>query len=273
MSGKERASGSGDGWFRKIRRNVSFSSKSRGKESTREQFPFFNDLTDELQLYVVSFVADAPYENVAKGTNTSTLTDTLPLVSRKFYAMAQSDNLWRMALRRAINSDEMWKRAALASSVDVINDESLTNHQELYKQLFDAEIAFTGPVFIMSMVPRFTKGEIQTYQLYFFEPRYVYMTERLLERLQEWEESDPDDRGPNPPPLYFLHANTGLPYNGRETTAFLVKLVRYARTHAGHFAVTLEVESLVSMEHFWVMPNTGHLHYAYGRRIPIEHED
>jgi hypothetical protein len=89
--------------------------------SSSETFSYFKDLTDDLQISIVSFVADAPFErslchliepnadDVAVVCR-STLTHVLPLVSKRFCSYSQQNLLWKNALHRLLQSDKVvWK--------------------------------------------------------------------------------------------------------------------------------------------------------------------
>jgi hypothetical protein len=262
-----------DGWFRRRR------SEAAAKQEIVDhcalmpsKFGCFSELSDEIQMNVMSFVGDAPFENLHEGENASMLTDALPLVSRKFCKFASSNTLWEMALRRAIQSENVWRRAASNASIDLDRIDPQMNRRELYKNLYDQEIAFTGPVFVMGMdedsIP-------EMYTLYLFEPRYRYMIQQLLIQSQKWNEraaESSEDVGPAPP-MYFLHAHRGLGSRGatsssdQNETALLVQIVRCLGMPTGHYDVTLQVDAIVRIERFWVEPNTGHLFYAHGRRV------
>jgi hypothetical protein len=223
----------------------------------------FTDLSDELQVHIIAFIADAPYEDLSNGDKSSTLTDTLPLVSRKFCEMANSNALWHVALRRVIQSDETWRRAAAASSLwnEYHATSSSTgtsiNFKSLYRDIFETNVAFTGPVFIMPM-PDDQVSPV--YDLFIFERRYLFMIDCLLRQHQEWV-----DRGSvgSPPPMLFMHAHQG---HTQQRNALLVDMVNCVELPNGTYAVTLQLESLLRIERSWVVPNTGNLYYALGRR-------
>ena len=268
----ERVPSSSGGWFKRLRSERQ--SPSIGEKdpnfptlSKTPCFPFL-ELTEELQHHVVSFIADAPYECGDKEDARSTLTDILPLVSKRFLQMSTSKLLWKASLYRAIETNDVWKRAAKNSTIImpscVENDSA--DFRCLYRRLYDEEIAFTGPVFVMGM----DEEDIpETYSLYLFEPRYRLMVEQLLNTHEEWQRkaNSGEDVGPYPP-LYFLHAHRGLgSHHGQPCVALLVQIVRCMGMPTGHYDVTLQVDALVRLERFWVEPNTGHLYHAYGRRI------
>lgn len=258
------------GWFSKWRKRAdSTAAETSSEVNGARKFSLFNDLSDELQLHVVSFVAVAPYEDsMCDQGRGATMTDILPLVSRKFRDMANSHTLWGMSLRRAIMSDKVWRRAAKVTSFDYTSTETTeVDYKALYKNMFDSEIALKLPVFIMGM----DGGTIpNVYELYFFEPRYVYMIDRLLDKYQEWKESLQEDAEAPEPSLHFLHAHQGnFRFGCQDAGALLVKIVQSVRMSNGTYAVSLRVDALVSIERYWVEPNTGRLHYAYGRRIDL----
>lgn len=263
---------SSGGWFKRLRseRQSPFTAEKDPNvpsSSKKSRFPFL-ELTEELQHQIVSFITDAPYESSDNEDARSTLTDILPLVSKRFLQMSKSTLLWKASFYRAIESDDVWKFVARNSAISlpsrVGNDN--VDFRSLYRRLYDEEIAFTGPVFVMGM----DEDDIpKSYSLYLFEPRYRLMVEQLLSTHEEWQRKAEagENAGPSPP-LYFLHAHRGLGcHRGQPCVALLVQIVSCMGMPTGHYDVTLQVDALVRLERFWVEPNTGHLYHAYGRRI------
>jgi hypothetical protein len=226
------------------------------------------ELTEELQHHVLSFIADAPFESLGNDDASATLTDILPLVSKHFQKISRSNLLWKAAFYRAIESDNVWKRAARSRSLPIPsrsgNDD--VDFRSLYRRLYHEEIAFTGPVFIMGMEDEDIPVR---YSLYLFEPRYRLMVERLLNIHEEWQrKANANEDSGSCPPLHFLHAHRGLGrQGGQPCVALLVEIIRCMGMPTGHYDVTLQVDAIVRLERFWVEPNTGHLYHAYGRKI------
>ena len=239
-------------------------------EPDNRKFELFCDLTDELQFHVLSFVAEAPCERIHRGGKSTSMVKTLPLVSKKVSQLVTSNAMWKIAFERVIQSDKMWKQAAAKAALDLEAFDPTTRYRQAYEKVYKDEISFTGPVFVMSL------GEDpppKMYSLYLFEPRYRYMITQLLDAHRAWVDrvaESPEEAGPEPP-MYFLHAHNGFgnrASSGRSReTALLVQLVRCSGTPRGHYDVTLQVDAIVRLEHYWVAPNTGHLFYARGRRI------
>jgi len=228
------------------------------------RFERFSDLLPELQRKVLAFVAEGPFEQVRKGIREASLNFSLPLVSKSFHQMSKT--FWHEAYHRAIANDGMWKLAAKGYQEEANNPE--TDFAELYYRVFTERIEFRGPVFIMQM------SDVQDhhYELCLFEPRYRIMIEQLLHNYHQWQE-DEANQGP-PPPMYFMHANDGLPSNMYGSisplpTVLLVQILECIGMRGGHYRVRLKVVGKVQTEHFWVEPNTANLVHARGRRYVI----
>ncbi|GAX28643.1 hypothetical protein FisN_1Hh566 [Fistulifera solaris] len=258
------------GWFSRLRsegQSSSVDAENTASSCSLPRFPFL-ELTEELQHHVLSFIADAPFESLGNDDASATLTDVLPLVSKHFQKISRSNLLWKAAFYRAIESDNVWKRAARSRSLPIPsrsgNDD--VDFRSLYRRLYHEEIAFTGPVFIMGMEDEDIPVR---YSLYLFEPRYRLMVERLLNIHEEWQrKANANEDSGSCPPLHFLHAHRGLGrQGGQPCVALLVEIIRCMGMPTGHYDVTLQVDAIVRLERFWVEPNTGHLYHAYGRKI------
>lgn len=247
------------------RRSMTNTSKNKNTGT----FHLFVHLTDDVQFLIFTFVAEAPFEKVEAARSDSSLVDTLPLVSRKFSSFANDNQVWKMALSRAIASDDIWRRASTTTSIKWKDNQK--SFREVYRNIYQQEIEFTGPVFILGMdqepIP-------EMYTLYLFEPRYRFMVHQLLRTYHEWEALPREEAG-EAPPMQFLHAHKGLGQNMhyRKKDALLVRIVRCAELLSGHFDVTLHVDALVRMDRVWVEPNTGHLYHAAGRKIKYMDEN
>ena len=163
----------------------------RAKEEediTMASFRFFPSLTDDLKMNILSFVADAPFENDHNGNvPQSSLTHTLPLVSKEFHSVCNQDELWKSALMRQVTQQEpkMWKQAlrriqerAQGIESDTGADEDVASmirhavqmfggYKALYNHVISNHFRYSGPVFCMG-------GQVnigEEYGLHFFEPR------------------------------------------------------------------------------------------------------
>lgn len=76
-------------------------------------FTSFSELTEDLKQTILSFVADAPLEKKSCDGNyfKSTLTHTLPLVSKEFRYFSQQDCHWKAAVERQTAKKFLWKEA------------------------------------------------------------------------------------------------------------------------------------------------------------------
>mmetsp|Transcript_30500 Transcript_30500/g.46790 ORF Transcript_30500/g.46790 Transcript_30500/m.46790 type:complete len:770 (-) Transcript_30500:308-2617(-) len=88
-----------------------------------QTFPQFQELSDDLTIHVLSFVADGPLEERSQNSSGksshdsheyagSTLTTVLPLVSKKFNSLLKSSSnyFWKLVLKRSIQKEPfLWK--------------------------------------------------------------------------------------------------------------------------------------------------------------------
>jgi len=88
---------------------------------------------EDILLSILSFVADTPFEMVG-GDNPTSLTHTLPLVSKQFHRLTkQHDIFWENALLRLVKQEYLWedgmKRFVFDSKCDKIRSDILKrNH-------------------------------------------------------------------------------------------------------------------------------------------------
>jgi hypothetical protein len=97
------------------------------KTAQSQTFPHFSQLTDDMQILILSFVATAPYEcPSAAGASTGSTREILvseeaeptltggglPAVSRKFRDYCRNSSLlWETILERAVRTQSVWKVA------------------------------------------------------------------------------------------------------------------------------------------------------------------
>ena len=156
------------------------------EEETPKTFHQFPLLHEDLQVYILSFVAHVPFEDPHRR---SLVTHVLPYVSHHFYNLSHSDYLWQEALERLVRKDPVLWVAGL-EKLAPHSDKTCANfvqhvHQELqepgffqmFQMVVERHLRFTGPVFIMSGVVRLGQG----LALHFFEPRYRLLIQRVLE--------------------------------------------------------------------------------------------
>lgn len=96
-------------------------------------FPQFMSFSEDMQLYIISFISDTPFATADAALNTnnvketqlidlckSPLTHTLPCVSKHFYSLLrskQADYLWKESLRQRIQNDSyshVWKNGIIS---------------------------------------------------------------------------------------------------------------------------------------------------------------
>jgi hypothetical protein len=262
----------------------------RGGDSERpkQYFKLFPYLQDELKLTILSFVAYAPFETMPEHYPKSALTDELPLISRRFRSMCNSDVLWKDAVVRITKKEpKMWK-AGLRKIIDEAlitresDDTAASHHRDetiaglverthdtlrshipdaidtigVYKSIFEQvvnqHLRFKGPVFIMP-------GQValgQSYALHLFEYRYrLLIAEIMLE-----QPSSARNGGHIEKPVFFIHANrTPLEH---AVPVVLVQVVQCQIYPDGRADVVLLPVHYMWLERLWIRPNSGNLHYA-----------
>lgn len=269
------------------------STSSAPKESApsiRKYFKFFPYLHDDLKLCVLSYVADAPFETLPRNYPQSFLTHELPIVSRRFRSICDSDVLWKDAVVRVTKQEPggMWTEAlqsmCRSERGDKITsgvapptppeDESILalvertrrtlsiqrpldcSYKSIYKTVVNQHLRFKGPVFLM-------QGQValgQTYALHFFEYRYRLLIAAVM-RDQPHEARHGGPLAADLPPACFIHANRSSPLEPAEP-AVLVRVVQCQIYPDGRADVLLLPVRYCWMERSWVPPDTGNLHYA-----------
>jgi hypothetical protein len=237
----------------------------------------FSYLDDDLKANILSFVADGPLEG-RNGPIGSTLTHTMPLVSRKIRDIANCNELWKMALARQVSSEPALWRTGLqnilheedpqlqcSSSNDmelVENARALhgTSYKQLYARVLSEQVRFKGPVFFMPGHVQF--GEA-AYGLHFFEPRYRLMIAEVMQSHSHEARNGGQVRGT----ALFIHANRAP--LAPSSPAVLVQVRSCQIYPDGRADVFLAPVSHVCIEKLWVRPNSGHLFYAQCRRMPL----
>jgi hypothetical protein len=263
------------------------------------RFDAWNDLSDEIQLLILSFVATAPFESlqISSPSDDSAITDAghgrctrsrsksnknnippkdaegtlvsvFPLVSRKFNVyFSKHETFWRMAWNRVCQHDNVWNKANQrwhrrpenTSSNTNEMAPSVSNHRQLYQQVFQQEVCFSGPVFLCHM--QWDRNPHAYMEFMLFEPRYIFMLHELLDHRPEhaW------DGQPLTEPCLFVHAYQDL--QGPHPVALLVHVHQCQRRMRGEAYVRLLPVAKLRVVQLWEKPRTGHLYYAQGMRI------
>ena len=240
----------------------------------------FGQLQFEIKSLILSFVADAPFEQ--ENCSESSLTHSLPFVSSEFREIANSDEIWEDALKRRIESEPLW--------MDAINQlaggtpsESTTQTlalqliqqaktslrittKELYSRIVNEFIRFRSPVFAMRTI--LTIGE--PYGLHLFEPRYRVLVAEVM-RHQPASAREGGAMDPSRPPPLFIHAHLS-PF-APNTPAMTVRILRCEVYPGGQADVILLPVSLVWLETIRVRQNAGHLFEATAIHMGKEASD
>ncbi len=251
-------------------------------------FHYFPELQDDIIVSILAFVVDCPYERSSDQT-TSAITHCLPFVCKKFNAICrESDILWKILLKRLIDSEpELWGNA-VQSFVDAnatTTSSSTTERQgqglstrgsildragestrqvisslrdprptyygiygELFKFLLARHIRYTSPIFYMP-------GYVQIGEdigLHFFEPRYRRLIRELMDQYpKEFREGliCSEENGLSKPPT-FIYANRAPLDIG--VMACIVQVVQCHIYENGTADVVLRPIEHARIEQLWV---------------------
>lgn len=236
---------------------------------------FMGQLQPELKLLVLSFIAEAPFES--NNHYRSTLTHTLPFVTKDFRHMASSDIFWADALLRQIKKEpNLWLVAFKTlcgippnslsletTAVDLIRLSQSTlclPFKDVYRRILNEFIRFRSPVFVMESPV--TIGD--PYGLHFFEHRYrLLIGEVMRHQPEEARHGGPIDTSQTQP--LFIHANC-WPIT-HMTPAVIVRVIRCEIYPDGRADVVLVPISYAWIEKIGVLPNTGNLCVATAIRM------
>jgi hypothetical protein len=234
-------------------------------------FHHFPLLHEDLQIFILSFISEAPFEDPQKP---SPLTNVLPYVSKQVRVMCLSDYLWRMALERLVKKDPfLWVQGLLklhmcdSSSPHFVRSVHEGLHEPGYFSVFrlvvERYLRFTGPVFMMSGVVHL--GE--PIGLHFFEPRYRLLIRQVMDGYNVDDHSGfVLQRNGEYPTFVYAHVAPFAP----TSPACLVE-VRQCTIHPNRSAdVMLMPVAYTRIERLWEAPNTGRLHFAQCLRMGQE---
>jgi len=256
-------------------------------------FPEFQQFDDDIRKLILSFVAEAPFEQRLGEYQQGALTSSLPLVSKEFSRFAVLDYFWEPILKRQIAHDDhgmLWKeglRRLLPSNQDTndSNDaesmhfertireiqEQFDNgmgYRDIYKKVLTSHIYFEAQVFMMPC--HLQIGE--TYSLHLFEPRYRVMIHELISGCENPDEArngaiiriGRQDGVLQPP--YLIHACLGRAAPGE--LACLVQLIGCQIYANGSADVLLLPVAWVKLDRIWIRRNAGNLFCAKAWRLP-----
>jgi hypothetical protein len=256
-------------------------------------FPQFQNFDDDIRKLILSFVAEAPFEESLGEYQQGALTSTLPLVSKEFNSFTELDYFWEPILRRQVAHYDhgiLWKQGLkrlLPSDSDTndsnddeeinfektvreINEQfnSTLSHRAIYRKVLTSHIYFDAPVFMMPC--HLQIGEL--YGLHLFEPRYRVMVHDLIMGCENPMEAANGGKirigrqdGVFQPPL-FIHACLGRAAPGE--LACLVQLVWCQIYEHGSADVRLLPVSWVKLDRIWIRRNAGNLFYSKAWRLP-----
>jgi len=253
----------------------------------KKSFPQFNNLSDDIQLVILSYVADAPFNFTGYRLDDdgfySSLTHILPLVSLRFRSMVRSRQadcyVWKNILLRRIRDEPLlWKEGArqlikdmkLSSAVnETSNDEIFLDevynaysgnvessdniYQAIYRYIVSNYIRYTGPVFYMP-------GQVRLHHvigLHFFEPRYRLLIKEVMENSPMEHKCGESITKPYPT---FIYANQSP--LAKYIPAVIVEVHNCMIHSDGRADVILNCKSYVWIEQVWCRPQDGNLYMA-----------
>lgn len=256
-------------------------------------FPQFEQFDDDIRKLILSFVAEAPFEQRLGEYQQGALTSTLPLVCKEFNRFAVLDYFWEPTLKRQLAHEDhgiLWKeglRRLLPSNQDMNNsddEESVhfervireinqqygdgLGYREIYRKVLTSHIYFEAPVFMMPC--HLQIGEI--YGLHLFEPRYRVMVHDLIMGCENPVEAANGGKirigrqdGVLQPP-FLIHACLGRAAPGE--LACLVQLIWCQIYEHGSADVRLLPVAWVKLDRIWIRRNAGNLFYSKAWRLP-----
>jgi len=304
------------GWFIMIHiLKKSFEGRKEKKESSSSSttamlirklnlpyFPQFDQFNEDIRKLIISFVADATFEQKFDAYKEGSLTATLPLVNKEFSIFASLDFFWEPILKRQLLNKHhgmLWKeglRKLLPYDIDMngVNDDNDDNNNEssrildsvvqtineqfensltyrdIYKKVSLTHIYFRAPVFRMPCHLKI--GEIIA--LHLFEPRYRVMIHDLINECENPIEASNGGKirigrrdGVLNPPV-FIHQCCGGSRLEPGDIACLVQIVWVNIYHNGTADVRLLPIAWVRLDRIWIRHNVGHLFYATAYRLP-----
>lgn len=241
------------------------------------RFPQIKELSDDLVVTILSFVADVPLE-LPENKYSSSLTHIFPVVSKHFYAICESsaDYFYKSALERLVDKEPaLWLRGLrkllgpnqpsphMATSLLVEHAFRSLDFQITYRDLFRKvmeTLRYVGHLFHMPD----TVFLGQPIGLHFFEPRY-----RLL--IAEVMSNYPESARQGQPIHEVLAASNGditdyptFVYGHtspltRGSPGVLVHVVQCLIHPDGTADVHLLPVQYAWIEHVWERPNSGRM--------------
>ena len=280
----------------------------KGKEKNRESssvtamlikklnlpsFPQFGQFDDDIRMLILSFVAEAPFEQRLGDYRQDPLTSTLPLVSKEFNRFVVLDYFWEPILMRQLRHKDhgcLWKEGLLRLLPPGLDMNSLSgdestyferiirqirerpengpDYREIYRKVLTNHIYFDAPVFMMPC--HLQIGEL--YGLHLFEPRYRLMVRELIMGCENPMEAANGGKirigrhdGVLQPPL-LIHACLGRAAPGE--LACLVQLIWCQIYENGSADVRLLPVAWVRLDRVWIRRNAGNLFYSKAWRLP-----
>lgn len=254
---------------------------TRKQELGEKDFPQVSLLGDDIVAHVLSFVADAPFEN-SRGLDpnfVSSLTHSLPFVSKQFRRLVKRDCFWKDALIRQVSAEPLWNRGLMglypgpgqipevgnaSELVEVMQTSLGAACKELYRRVLNEKIRFVGPIFYMGQ--SITLGE--PYGLHFFEPRYRRLIAEVMSPFPaSAKQGGPIECADGQSPPVFIHANVH-PLT-RSSPAVLVQVIRCGiHPRDGRADVFLLPIAYVSMERIWEEERANdHLYHGMCMRV------
>jgi hypothetical protein len=279
-----------------------FSNDSEKKHKLLEidkYFRMFPYLQDDIQMSILSYVAEAPLEGMPDNYPRAPLTHSLNQVNRNFRKWCSSDLFWKDAIVRMIRREpKLWNAALqniqrtvhtmennnkelLCSNVTkkenkkradssscclqqwILPTVRIPHYKALYEIVVNQYLRFKGPVVYMP-------GQVamgQDYELRFVEYRDRITVAEILKQSSNNSSSSSTAAGTVPSPMYFIHANR----SPLEPTipAVMVQMLHCEMLPDGSVHVQVRPVHYVWLERIWVERHNNGLPSFYAQSLKM----
>jgi hypothetical protein len=209
----------------------------------------------DLQTYILSFVAECPFENPKER---APLTQVLPLVSQHFRDMCQSNYFWQLGLERLVAKDpSLWAEGLQtlhqcdASSRHFVRfvHEAMEEpgYLRLFRNVVDSYIRVTSPIYLITGGSRLNT----VLNSVFSEERHKLLVQTVMERCpREMLEGFPVAAVNGEVPSFILYA-----HGSRQ--AFIAEIREVQLRDDGSYRVLFSTVSDVRIARLWEEEHTA----------------
>jgi hypothetical protein len=241
-------------------------------------FSNFPALPSDMQIMIISFLAEAPFEYFVGGRlpyRQGSLTHTFPFVSKAFREYCESDMLWSEVIsRKRRKSVSIEESSLMDPNFLTVYDRTAKQHLTMrastskakhvnVKALYIASqksLRFTLPTFFMPSTLRIDTPM----RMHLFEPRYRLLIERVMRGCRTDGYPLSSDNGPRPRFIYTPDVRVE-----EGNTSVVVEVLQcYIHPSKQADVVLLPIEHFI-IESAYVEEGTGGLHYVKGRLLGV----